>query len=161
MSHTILLIASQAAAEPVAEMLRCELDFAVEIAASRRAGLSALRRAGYALVVLDESLATSRPEIVDLIYQNALGAPVVELPLALTTMTRILRQARAAMARAAHDREQARLVATAALQSELNASLTGLLLESQLALRNADPELAPKLRHLVELAGDLRNRLRA
>jgi hypothetical protein len=47
------------------------------------------------------------------------------------------------------------------LQCELNASLAGILLESELALLEASPAQAPKLRHLVQLAGDLRDRLRA
>ena len=54
----------------------------------------------------------------------------------------------------------ARTAAAAALQSELNTVLAGVLLESQLALRDANPAQTPRLRHLVQLAGDLRDRLR-
>jgi len=152
MPYTILLIAPETAAAQIADMLRRELDSSVEIAPNRRAGLAALRRGEYALVLLDESLASADPETADIIYQNAVSAPVLEMN---------FRQARAAIARAAHERAQARAAVTASLHSELNASLAGILLESQLALRSAQPDQAPKLRHLVELAGDLRNRLRA
>ena len=55
----------------------------------------------------------------------------------------------------------AHTAATATLHSELNATLAGVLLESELALRDASPLQAPRLRHLVQLAGDLRDRLRA
>ena len=55
----------------------------------------------------------------------------------------------------------ARRAATAEIENDLRTSVTGLLLESELALREPaiPPSLAPKLRHLVELAGDLRDRL--
>ncbi|SEF98422.1 hypothetical protein SAMN05421819_1565 [Bryocella elongata] len=161
MPYTILLIAPEAAATQVADLLRRELDSAVEVAPNRRAGLAALRRAEYALVLLDESLASASPETADIIYQNAGSAPVLEMSFHVSTAPRILRQARAAIARATHERAQARAAVTASLHSELNASLAGILLESQLALRSAQPDQAPKLRHLVELAGDLRDRLRA
>lgn len=160
MSRTILLIAPEATAGAVADLLRRELDASIEIAANRRAGLAALRRAEYSLVLLDEALAAADPDAAEIIYQNAVSAPVLEMDFRLSTAPRVLRQARAALARAAHERAQARAAVAATLHSELNASLAGLLLESQLALRSAQPDQAPKLRHLVELAGDLRNRLR-
>jgi signal transduction histidine kinase len=160
MSQLILLIAPEVAAHPVAAALRSELDAAVEIACNRRAGLAALRRAEYALVVLDENLAAANPGAADLLYQNALSAPVLEINFVISSAARIVRQARSTMARSAHDRAQARVAAAATLQSELSASLTGLLLESQLALRAARPDQASKLRHVVQLAGNLRDRLR-
>lgn len=97
----------------------------------------------------------------DLIYQSAGGALVVEVNFAISSAARIVRQIRAALARRTQDRAQAHTAATAELQCELNASLAGILLESELALLEASPAQAPKLRHLVQLAGDLRDRLRA
>jgi len=156
----ILLIAPETTAIPVSNSLRQELDAVVEISANRRSGLASLRRGEYSLVLLDESIAAADSETTDMIYQSANAAPVLEINFAIAGVPRIVRQVRAALNRRAHDQAQARMAAAAALQSELNASLTGLLLESQLALREATPEQAPKLRHVIELAGDLRNRLR-
>jgi hypothetical protein len=161
MAAPILLIAPEAIALPVAESLRRQLDKAVEIAPSRAAALACLRHDEYSLVLLDEGLAASDPDAAELIYQNAHANPVLEVNFAISTATRIVRQARSALLRRAHDEAQARAAVTAELQNELSASLTGLLLESQLALRIATPEQLPKLQHLVELAGDLRNILRA
>lgn len=160
MAQPILIIAPETTALAAADTLRRELDTSVEMATNRRAGLALLRRNEYSIVLLEENLAAADPEATDLLYQNAVSAPVLEVNFVLSTTTRIVRQVRAALARCAHDRAQARAAAATELQSELNASLSGLLLESQLALRSATPEQAPKLRHLVELAGDLRNRLR-
>ena len=161
MPRTILIIAPLHAAEPIADALRPELDASVEIAPHRRAGLAALRRTEFSVVLLEEALAELDPRGADLLYQNAAGAPVVELSFAISKAPRIVRQVRSALAHRAQDSIKSRSIAMVSLQNELNASLTGLLLESQLALRDALPAQEPKLRHLVELAGDLRNRLRA
>src|SRR5580658_2628713 len=160
MPSPILLIAPESAAQAVADALRKSLDAVVETAANRRAGLATLRRGEYCLVLLDESLAAVDAQTTDLLYQNAVSAPVLEINFIITGPQRIVRQARAALTRRAHDQAQARAAVTAALYSELNASLTGLLLESQLALREAGPEQEEKLKRVVELAGKLRNQLR-
>jgi hypothetical protein len=161
MLHPILIIADGATALAVADVLRRELDLAIEIAPNRRAGLAALRRSEYSLLLLEEGLAAADVDTAELLYEKALTAPVLELNFAITNSQRVLRQVRAALTRRAHDQAQARQAATLSLQNELKASLTGLLLESQLALREAEPAHSAKLRHLVELAGDLRNRLGA
>jgi hypothetical protein len=160
MPHAILIMAPTVAAEPVAEALRSDLDAAVEIAPQRRAGLAALRRSEFSLVLLEESLAELDPRGADLLYQNAASAPVLEINFAISRAPRIVRQVRSALAHRSQDAVKARAAAIVSLQNDLSASLTGILLESQLALREALPEQAPKLKHLVELAGDLRNRLR-
>lgn len=161
MSNAILIIAPPATAEPIANALRSELDASVEIAPQRRAGLAALRRSEYAVVLLEESLAHRDARSADVLYQNAGGAPVVELSLHIAQTPFILRQVRSALAHRAHDGERARAAATAELQSKFGASVTGILLESQLALREATPSQAPKLQHVVDLARDLRKHLRA
>jgi hypothetical protein len=161
MSTTILLIAPESAALPVADALRHDLHAEVEMTPSRRAGLASLRRNDFSLVLIDESLTTPDTASADLIYQNAGGALVVELNFAISSAARIVRQTRAALARRTQDHAQAHAAAATALHSELNATLAGILLESELALREATPAQAPRLRHLVQLAGDLRDRLRA
>ena len=160
MPQPILLIAPENVANRVADALRTELDVAVETAPHRRAGMTALRRREFALLLLEEGLTTADPEGADALYACAGAVPVLEINFAITGVQRIVRQVRAALQRRAHDQAQARVAAAESLQNELNASLSGLLLETQLALREASPQQAGKLRHVVELAGDLRNRLR-
>jgi signal transduction histidine kinase len=161
MSSPILLIAPDAAALVLSDVLRGALNLPCVHTSNRRSGLAALRRGEYALVLLDEGLADADPIATELLFQNCGAAPVLEIDFAIAGPERIVRQVRSALRRRAQDEARARIAAAASLQSELRASLSGLLLESQLALREAPPEQAPKLRHLVELAGDLRNRLRA
>jgi hypothetical protein len=161
MPPSLLLIAPESAAEPIAEALRRDLQAEVETTPSRRAALTFLRRNDFALILIDESLTTADTAATDLIYQNAGSALVVELNLALSSAARIVRQARTALTRRGQDLAQAHAAAAAALHSELNATLAGVLLEAQLALREATPAQAPRLRNLVQLASDLRDRLRA
>jgi signal transduction histidine kinase len=156
----ILLIAPESAAEPIAEALRADLHAEVQITPSRRAALTLLRRNDFALILIDESL-SSPDGTTDLLYQDAGSALILELNLALSSAARIVRQARSALTRRAQELSTAHTVATAILHSELNTALAGVLLESELALREASPLQAPRLRHLVQLAGDLRDRLRA
>lgn len=161
MPTAFLLIAPESAAQPVADALRTDLNAHVDATPSRRAALTLLRRNDFALILLDESLASADPSATDLIYQNAGGALILELNLALSSAARIVRQARNALSRRARELSSAHAAAMSTLHSELNTVLAGILLESQLALRDANPAQAPRLRHLVQLAGDLRDRLRA
>lgn len=158
---SLLLIVLESAAPPIVEALRRDLRAEVETTCSRRSALTSLRRNDFALILIDDSLATADAASIDLIYQNAGSALVIELNLSLSSAARIVRQARSALSRRSRELAQARTTASAALLSEINSTLTGVLLESQLALREASPIQAPRLRHLVQLASDLRDHLRA
>ncbi|HSU18350.1 MAG TPA: hypothetical protein VLI45_01275 [Acidobacteriaceae bacterium] len=160
MQNPILLISPEAAAISVAAALRDDLNLPVARASSRRAGLAMLRRGQYLLVALDESLAETDEVATDLIFQNAGTAPLIEIDFAAMPPARVVRHARSALQRRAQDEQRAREAAAASLEAELRGLLSGLLLESQLALREAKPEQAPKLRQVVQMAGDLRDRLR-
>jgi hypothetical protein len=160
MSATVLLLAPEAAGLPVADALRRALDAEIVLHATPRAGLAAVRHREFTLVLLDETLAIADPQTTERLYQ-ASTAPLLEVNFAISGAPRIVRQARAALVRRSRDFAQAHTAAAALLHSELNQTLSGLLLESELALRQATPEQAPKLQELVQLAGSLRDRLRA
>jgi hypothetical protein len=161
MSTTILLIAPATAVTPVANAIRMQLDAEVQVVPNRRSAFASLRRNEYALIVLEESLTTSDPDAAEQLYKAAGGALLIEVNFVLSNAERIVRQVRSALTRRAQDRAQARAAVTANLTGELASALAGLLLESQLALREAAPAQQPKLRHVVELASGLRDRLRA
>jgi hypothetical protein len=158
---TILLIAPETTGEPVAAALAQHLDLAVEHVINRRYGMSRLRRHEYSLILIEEALAATDPEATDLLYKAASGTPVLEINFVLSNAARIVRQVRAALTRRAQDRTHAHTAVASRLHGELNNTLAALLLESELALRNATPDQQPKLRSVVELASGLRERLRA
>jgi CheY-like chemotaxis protein len=160
MSATILILAPESAALELSSALRADLHAQIFTATQQREALAFLRRHECTLVLIDENLAYNDPAAADLLYQSAGTAMVLEVNFAISGTPRILRQVRAALLRRTHDQERARLAVLALLQNELNDALAGLLLESQLALRNASPATEPKLRNLVHLADNLRERLR-
>jgi hypothetical protein len=161
MPLSILLIAPELAADPVAEALRRELDAEVELATTRRAGLACLRRREYVLILIEDFLTSSDPEAAELLYQAAQATPVLEIHCVVSSAERIVHQVRSSLLRRNRERSEAAAAAVETLQNEFGAALTGILLESQLALREASPTQQPKLRHVVELASTLRDRLRA
>jgi hypothetical protein len=158
---SILVIAAEPAAASVAAALRLELNATVAIAANRRAGQVALRRGEFNFVILDQSLVLSESDAADLLYESASSALLLEFNFALCSAGRIVRHMRAAIARRAVDRARDRKAAATALNGELNATLAGLLLQSELVLRDAPPNLVPKVQQLVELAANLRDLLKA
>lgn len=157
----ILVIGPETYSAGIAEALRVRMKVVVAWASSRRAGVAALRRERYSLVLLDQELAESDTMGVEPFLQNAEGAPVLEVHFGALAVEQVVDRARMALQRRAQDERRARERATAELAAELRSMVSGLLLESQLALREARPDQEPKLRHLVQMAGDLRDRLRA
>ena len=139
-----------------------QIGSSVEVAATRRAGLAALRRAKFGVVVVEESLAESDPEWADLVWDLAGLAMPVQMNFAICGCARLSREVKAALLRRDGERSVARRAAVTEIENDLKSAVTGLLLESQLVLRepSVPASLEPKLRHLVELAGVLRERLR-
>jgi CheY-like chemotaxis protein len=154
---SILLIAAESVSATVAAALEQELHVEVSTAASVRAALAAcFHRREYSLVLLDESFDLQ----ADRIFQQAGATPLLEMNFAISGTQRVVRQVRAALARRDQEIAAARAAASNALNAELNTLLAGLLLESQLALREATPQQQPHLRQVVELATRLRAHLR-
>ena len=113
------------------------------------------------MVLLDEALTHTEDVAIDLLFEHAGAAPLVELNLAISGIPRLVRQVRAAQLRRGLDLAQARRAATEELLARVNSSLAGLLLESELLLRSAAPADIPRARQIVALAGDLRESLRS
>jgi hypothetical protein len=160
MPTIVLLLAPEAAGIAAANALRRALDAEVDLHSTAQAGTSALRHRSYTLVLLDETIASADPEATERLYAD-LKAPLLELNFALSSAPRIVRQARAALVRRTRDIALAQTAAASLLHNELNQTLSGLLLESELALRHATPEQEPRLREVVQMAQSLRDRLRA
>jgi len=126
-STSILLVAPESAALPVADALRHDLHAEVEMTPSPRSALASLRRNEFSLILIDESLATPDTASADLIYQNAGGALVVELNFAISSAARIVRQTRAALARLAAEQDAELLLVDAPDGLLEDARLTALL----------------------------------
>jgi len=162
MNRDVLMISTMEGAENCARAMQEQVNARVEVAVGKKAGLVALRREEFAVVVVEESLAESDPAWAAHIWEMSGLAMPLQVNFAISGSSRLAREVKAALDRRDGDQAVARRSVARDMENELKSSVTGLLLESELALREpAVPlSLQPKLRHLVVLAGLLRERLR-
>lgn len=161
MKRQVLIISAMDGAGNCAAAIEGQTGVHVEVAATRKAGLAALRGGEFAVVVVEENLAEGDPSWADLVWNLAGLAVPLQVNFAISGCARLGREVKAALSRRDGEHELARKAVAAEIENELKSSVTGLLLESELALREmrSPTKLEPKLRHLVELAGALRERL--
>jgi hypothetical protein len=133
----------------------------VEVAEGRRAALDALRKRSYSAVVLDETLAECDPAAADAVWEHSGAAIPLQINFALSGVARIVREIRAALSRREREQAVALLAAREDIGTELRNTVTGLLLQSQLALSQSGVPsvVAEKLRTVADLAGTLRQQL--
>jgi signal transduction histidine kinase len=133
----------------------------VEVAANRRMALAALRKKDYSVLVVEESLAECDPSGAEQLWRSAGGAMPIQVNFALAGTNRIAREIRAAASRREREQERARKTAIAAMEQDLRSTVAGLLLHSELALASSKetPQVAERLRTVVDLAGSLRQQL--
>lgn len=163
MSTDVLIVSAMHGAENCARAVQELLGLKVELANTRRAATVALKRATYAVVVVEEHLVEGDAPWADHVWAHAGRAIPVQVNFAISGTARLVREIRGALARQVEEQAIARRAVSAELEDELKSSLTGLLLQSELALLEpaGSNRLEAKLRHLVELAGVIRERLRA
>lgn len=163
MSGDVLIISDMEGAENCARIIAGQVAGVVEVAATMREGLEALRAAAYGVVVVEEKLVESDEEWANQVWAAAGLAIPLQVNFGIAGCARLLREVKAALIRREGEHGMARRAAAKELENDLKTSVTGLLLESQLVLQEAQvpASLQPKLRHLMELAAAMRERLRA
>ena len=159
--HSVLIISPMADANRAAASLENSLKCPVTVAATHRAGLVALRHHNYSVVVVDDCMAEGNPAAVELLWRSFGMAVPVQINFAFSGASRLAREVQAAISRREQQQVIALRAAASLLESDLKSTLTGLLLQSQLALAEPaiTPKLAGKLELVAELAGSLRKRL--
>ena len=160
-THRVLLISPMADATRTADSLGSSLGCSVTVAATYRAGLVALRHQDYSVVVVDDCIAEGSPVAAEMLWRSFGLAVPVQINFAFSGASRLAREVQAAISRREMQQVIALRAAASVLENDLKSTLTGLLLQSQLAL--AEPSLTPKLTGklelVAELAGTLRRRL--
>jgi hypothetical protein len=133
----------------------------VDVAEGQKSALDALRRREYDAVVVDETMAECDPSAAEAIWNRAGLAIPLQISFALSGAARLVREIRAALHRREREQMLSHRAAATAIENQLKATVTGLLLQSQLALATTEvsPPLAEKLRTVAELAGSLRQQL--
>ena len=155
----ILMVTGIEGAQNCAELVSAQLGAKVEIAQGRSKALAALRKNEYCALVVDESIANCDPA-ADAIWMHAGLAIPIQVNFALCGTARLIRVIRAALHRRAREQALAGRAAAVAIEVELKETLAGLLLHSELAMKDQDEPapVARQLRTVADLAGALRER---
>lgn len=158
---SILIVSGFEGVRNCAEVVAKQLGDTVEVAEGRRAAIGVLRKREFSAVVVDETLAECDPAAADAIWEHAGTAIPLQINFALSGAARIIREIHAALNRREREQAVALLAAREDIGTELRKTVTGLLLQSQLALsQNGVPAgIAEKLRVVADLAGTLRQQL--
>lgn len=147
MNRDVLIVSTMAGAGDCARAIAEQTGVRVDVAASRGAALTLLRQQEFGVVVVEENMVEGDPVWGDQVWLLAGLAMPVQINFALSGSARLMREVRAALLRRDGEHALARRAATAELENELKTSVTGLLLESELVLREPATPLAlqPKL----------------
>jgi CheY-like chemotaxis protein len=161
LQHHVLIVSPMADVNQLAESLTTTLGCPVKVANGHRAGVAELRRRDYSVVVVDDCMAEANPAATDMLWQNLGMAVPMQINFAFHGGTRLAREVKAALGRCEQQQVSAMRAAASLLENELKSTVTGLLLQSQLALAEPalPPQLTVKLELVAELAGNLRRRL--
>jgi hypothetical protein len=158
---SILVISGIEGIRNSAELFSKQLKVTIDVADGRRAPLAALRYKDFTVVVVDESFAECDPAAADAIWAHSGLAIPLQINFAVSGVARIIREIRAALRRREREQAVAMRAASASLEMELKNTVSGLLLQSELALSQGGipAVVAEKLRLVVDLAGTLRQQL--
>ena len=160
---SILMVTGIEGARNCAAVVGTQLGMEVEVAEGRKAALAALRRREFVAVVVDETIAECDPAAAETIWEHAgPGDSAAGQLRALRSGAADPRNPRRAAPPGART-GAGRKAAAVAIEAELKATVAGLLLHSQLALKGGavPASIADKLRMVADLAGNLRQQLSA
>ena len=157
----ILLIASSRSAAECAAAIQRSTGERVRVAPNFRRATAVLRAGEFSAVILDQAFWDLDPAAGELLLQRAGTAIPVIVNLAIAGRERVVRDVRAALYRREREQHLAMKAAATMLRNQLNSSVTGILLSSQLALATPSlpPALEAKLRAVYEAAEQMRSRL--
>ncbi len=160
---SILLVTGIEGAHNCADVVGKLLDMQIMIAEGRKGALTLLRQREFAVVVVDDTLATCDPASAEAIWERSGLAIPIQVNFAVSGAARLVREIRAALHRREREQELARRAAAAAVESEVKNTVAGLLLQSQLALSSSDAAspVTERLKVVANLVGDLRRQLNA
>jgi len=133
----------------------------VTVAESLALATTLLRAECYLVVVLDQHLLESEPHEIESTFEHMGTAIPVQVNLAISGMERLLREVRSALLRRQQEEVKARHAALGAICSDLNGTITALLLSTELALETPGLPTAAfeKMESIHQLVKRLRREL--
>jgi hypothetical protein len=159
----ILLVTPNLRAKECAGALREATGEEVIVAEDLRRAAELLRKGSYEAVVLDQFLLETDPDETEIVMQHLGTAIPLQVNLAISGMDRLVREVRSGVQRRRREEAAAREAATQALHSELNGTITALLLSCEMALSTPGMPVAAveKLKSAHKLVQSLRAQLGA
>jgi hypothetical protein len=120
-----------------------------------------MQAAEYDGLAIDQSLLESDFRALDTLLNRCGIAVPLYVNLALHSNERVVREVQVALRRAEKERLMATRTAEQLLRNQLRSQVTGILLNSELALRqkSISPDVAEKVRSVRELAEKMRSQL--
>ena len=157
----ILLVTTSARAKEYAAALDRGTGHKAEVASTVPLALSRMRAAEYEAIAVDQSLLEADFRAFDTLLNHCGMAMPIYVNLALHSAERIAREVQVALRRADQEKIVAMRAAERVLRNQLRDEVTGILLNSELALRQQSlpPEFAEKMRSVRQLAEKMRARM--
>lgn len=157
----ILLVTPSERASECAEALHQATGEKITVAESLPRATTLLRAESYLAVVLDQYLLDTEPDEAAAAAEHVGTAVAVPVNLALSGMERLVREVRQSLRHRQREEAVARNAAVGKLQSELNGTVTALLLSIELARESPGlpAPAAEKLESVHELLKKLRRQL--
>jgi hypothetical protein len=156
-----LLITTSSRAKECAVALEQNTRQKIQLANSVGRALAMLQSKEYEALIVDESLVEIDDTAIDALLNHAGLAMPIYVNLGLHRTERVVREVQAGLMRKQAEHLGAKRSAASLLRSELRDDVTGILLASELALREAviPPRIAEKVHSVHKLAEQIRSRL--
>jgi len=157
----ILLVTTSSRAKQYAAALEQGTGHKTHVAGSVPQAVAKMQATEYHILATDQSLLETDLRAMDTLLNHCGAAMPLCVNLALHSPERIVREVQVALRRGENERLVAERFAGRLLRNELRGELTGILLNSELALRDnaLSPQVAEKIRSVRELAQKMRSRL--
>lgn len=157
----ILLVSTSSRAKDCAVALEQSTKQKIQLAPSVSRAYAMLQAREYEVLLVDESLAEIDDTAIDGLLNRAGLAMPIYVNLGIHRTERIVREVQAGLLRKQAEHIVAKLSAQRLLRSELRGDVTGILLASELALRDAaiPSHLADRINSVHKMAEQIRSRL--
>jgi CheY-like chemotaxis protein len=157
----ILLVTTSSRARECAAALEQGTGHKTHVASSVPQAVTKMQAAEYDGLAIDQSLPESDFRALDTLLNRCGIAVPLYVNLALHSNERVVREVQVALRRAEKERLMATRTAEQLLRNQLRSQVTGILLNSELALRqkSISPDVAEKVRSVRELAEKMRSQL--
>jgi hypothetical protein len=157
----ILLVTTSTRAKDCAAALELGTGHKTHVSTTAPLALSRLRAAEYDALAVDQSLLEADPHALETLLNRCGTSMLLYINLALHSTDRVVREVQVGLRRIDGEKMQAMKSAEQALANQLRGNLTGILLNSDLALRQKSipADVAEKVKSVRDLAEQMRTHL--